>query len=125
MKQNNFAKEKCAKCPGTICCSYFTEALTTPRSKADFQHMLWQISRENIEIYKDEDGWFLLINQPCIHLKPDGACGIYSDRFPVCREYSNDWCEMDEPADKHFELYFKSYAELLNYCKKRFKTWDK
>jgi len=125
MKRKVFATKKCAKCPGTICCSYFTEQLASPRSKTDFEHMLWQISRKNSEIYKDEDGWFLLINQPCEHLAADGSCKIYDKRFLICREYSSDWCEMDEPADKHFELYFTGYAELLAYCEKRFKTWGR
>ncbi len=123
MSQDKFAVQKCAKCPGTICCSYFTEQLETPRSKIDFEHLLWQISHKNVEIYKDEDGWFLLFNTACTHLLEDGACGIYDVRFKVCREYSNDWCEMDEPANRHFELYFRNYHELLKYCKKRFKTW--
>lgn len=121
---DKFSVQKCSRCPGTICCTYFTEHLDTPRSKIDFDHLLWQISHKNIEIYKDEEGWLLLVNEPCSHLLADGACGIYDVRFRVCRTYSDDWCEMDEPANQHFELYFKNYYELLEYCQKRFKTWE-
>jgi hypothetical protein len=42
----------------------------------------------------------------------------------VCRDYKNDWCEFDEPAEKHFSHHFRNYAELLAYCRKRFKRWD-
>ena len=87
--------------------------------------MLWQISHGDIDIYKDEDGWFLLINNRCMHILPGGGCGIYETRPQVCRDYSNDYCEYDEPAEKHFELHFTSYDSLLKYCKKRFKTWGK
>lgn len=115
---------KCSRCLGSTCCTYTTEALGTPRTKADFEHMLWQVSHEHVEIYKDSDGWYLLIRGHCEHLlAPDGACAIYADRPQVCRDYSNDWCEFDEPAEKHFALHFCGYAELLAYCKKRFKRW--
>ena len=62
----------------------------------------------------------------CEHLQlPDGACAIYETRPQVCRDYTNDWCEFDEKAEKGFELYFRNHAELLSYCQKRFKSWGK
>ncbi len=115
---------KCSRCLDSRCCTYTTEALGTPRSKADFEHLLWQVSHDNVEIYKDSDGWYLLIRGNCEHLiAPDGACAIYADRPQVCRDYSNDWCEFDEPAEKHFALHFRNYNELLGYCRRRFKRW--
>jgi len=114
---------KCSFCVGSKCCSYTTEQLSTPRSKHDFDHILWQISHRDIQVYKDEDGWFLLINNACTHLVAGVGCGIYETRPQVCREYSNDYCEYDEAAEKNFELFFPDYASLLKYCKKRFKSW--
>ena len=35
------------------------------------------------------------------------------------------WCELDEPLSKHWELYFPDYEALDEYCRKRFKTWDR
>lgn len=93
------------------------------RAKSDFDHLLWQISHEHVETYRDEDGWFLLIRGSCEHLQSDGSCAIYNDRPQVCRDYDNDWCEYDSPAEAHFMLHFTNYSELLAYCKKRFKTW--
>lgn len=95
------------------------------RSKDDFIHLLWQVSHEHVETYKDEDGWFLLIRGNCEHLLSSGGCGIYDDRPQVCRDYSNDWCELDEPAESHFSYHFTNYNDLLAYCRKRFKTWAK
>jgi Fe-S-cluster containining protein len=115
---------KCSRCTGSICCTYTTEALgVAPRSKSDFQHLLWQISHQGVELYKDESGWYLMFQGRCEHLQPNGGCGIYEDRPDICREYENDWCEFDQPAEEGFELYFRNYAELLTYCKKRFKSW--
>ena len=69
----------------STCCTYMTEALGPLRSKADFDHVLWQISHEHIEVYRDQDGWYLLIRGHCEHLQPGGACGIYEQRLQVCR----------------------------------------
>lgn len=94
------------------------------RSKADFAHLLWQVSHEHVEVYKDTDGWYLLIRGRCEHIGPGGACQIYETRPQICRDYDNDWCEFDESAETHFELHFRNYNELLKYCRQRFKRWD-
>ncbi|KAF0190731.1 MAG: hypothetical protein FD165_2519 [Gammaproteobacteria bacterium] len=116
---------KCGYCTNSKCCTYITETLATPRAKSDFDHLLWQVSHDNVSIYKDEDGWTLLVEGRCTHLQPGGRCGIYETRPEICREHSNDYCEYDAPAEDGFDLYFTTYDELLKYCKKRFKTWGK
>ena len=90
----------------------------------DFDHLLWQMAHKNIQVYKDDDGWFLLILNQCQFLQSDGACGIYETRPQVCRDYKNDYCEFDAPAEDGFELFFDGYDSLLKYCQKRFKKWD-
>ncbi len=115
---------KCGFCPGTKCCTYITQKIPGPRSRDDFDHLLWQLAHENIQAYKDSDGWFLLINNRCTKLGDDGRCRIYDRRPQVCRDYSNDYCEFDAPAEEGFELFFRDYEELLAYCRKRFKRWD-
>ena len=116
---------KCSFCAGAKCCAYITQEIATPRSMRDFDHLLWQTAHHNVQIYKDEDGWYLLVNNTCRHLLSDGRCGIYETRPMICREHSNDYCEADSPAEEGFELFFDGYESLLAYCRKRFKTWDK
>ena len=116
---------KCSFCTQQICCTYTTQEIDTPRSVDDFDHMLWQMAHQGIQYYKDEDGWFLLMNNRCQFLLPEGGCGIYETRPQVCREYSNDFCEYDASAEEGFEYFFKTYQELDTYCRKRFKKWDK
>ena len=117
---------KCRLCRSSKCCTYITEALgVAPRSKADFEHLLWQVSHRGVSAYQDSDGWFLLIEAVCEHLHSDGGCGIYDQRPQICRDYDNDWCEYDQPAEEGFKLYFRTYDELLDYCKRRFKTWGR
>jgi len=118
-------ENKCSFCTGSICCTYITQSIDTPKSKSDFEHLLWQVSHENVEIYKDEDGWTLLFQTRCTHLQLNGDCGIYDRRPDICKEHSNDYCEFDAPSEDGFELYFPDYKSLRKYCKKRFKTWKK
>ena len=118
-------ENKCSFCKQSICCTYITMQLDAPRSMRDFDHLLWQTAHEAVQIYKDEDGWFLLVNNKCRHLQTDGGCGVYETRPIVCREHDNDFCEYDEPAEGGFELFFDGYNSLEKYCKKRFKNWHK
>jgi hypothetical protein len=118
-------ENKCSFCKGSKCCQYVTESIITPRAISDFDHLLWQISHPNIHIYKDEEGWTLVFLSQCQHLLANGRCGIYEKRPMICREHSNDYCEYDTDIEGDSELYFHNYAELDNYCRKRFKTWDR
>ncbi len=116
---------KCDLCTNSKCCTYVTQQIDTPRSKYDFEILLWQVSHPQVGAYKDEDGWFLIFDGvPCSHLQADGRCGIYEDRPTICRSHDNDYCEYDAPAEDGFELYFPDYDTLLAYCKERFKRWS-
>jgi len=115
--------EKCDLCTNSTCCTYVTQQIDTPKSKYDFEILLWQVSHKGVGAYKDEDGWFVMYDAPCTHLEMDGRCGIYDDRPTICRTHENDYCEYDAPAEDGFELYFPDYSTLLAYCEKRFKKW--
>lgn len=117
--------KKCSKCKKSICCNSINQKLPTPKSKEDFDHLLWQISHKGVNVFKDADGWFLLIETNCSHLLDGGVCGIYDNRPWVCREYTNDFCELDESIEEASELFFSTHKKLEKYCRKRFKKWDK
>ena len=118
------AETKCDLCTSSTCCTYVTQQLDVPRSKYDFEILLWQVSHQGVGVYKDDDGWFVMFETRCSHLEQDGRCGIYEDRPTICRTHDNDYCEYDAPAEEGFELYFPDYSTLLNYCQKRFKKWS-
>ena len=115
---------KCGYCSNSKCCQYITQKISAPRSKSDFSFLLWQVSHENITIFKDDDGWNLMVRTRCTHLQPEGQCGIYESRPEICRSYKNDYCEFEGPAEEGYELCFHDYPELLEYCQKRFKRWN-
>lgn len=114
---------KCDLCSNSKCCTYVTQQIDTPRSKYDFEILLWQVSHKDVGAYKDEDGWFVIFESRCQHLLVDGRCNIYEIRPAICRSHSNDYCEYDAPAEDGFDLYFPDYDSLLRYCKKKFKRW--
>lgn len=119
-------ENKCTFCKGATCCTYLTQSIDTPRSMEDFDVLLWQISHRDTQMYKDSDGWFLLVNNPCRHLQPGGRCGIYETRPQICREHSNDGCEFEGPSGhEDFDLFFPDYEALLAYCRNRFKSWER
>jgi Fe-S-cluster containining protein len=117
---------KCSFCTNTTCCTYYTQEIETPRSMEDFDTLLWQLSHEQTQTYKEEGSWYLLVYNRCRHVLKDGRCGIYDKRPQICREHSNDDCEFNTLSDaSDFDLLFESYEQLDVYCRKRFKTWDK
>ncbi|MBQ15418.1 MAG: YkgJ family cysteine cluster protein [Gammaproteobacteria bacterium] len=117
--------KKCSKCKKSICCNSINQKVETPKTKLDFDHLLWQVSHENVNVFKDADGWFLHVYTRCDHLLEGGVCNIYDTRPLVCREYDNDFCERDESIEEASEFFFTTYKQLEKYCRKRFKKWDK
>lgn len=115
---------KCDLCTSSKCCTYVTQQIDTPRSKYDFEVLLWQVSHDGVGAYKDSDGWFVMFEARCQHLLGDGRCNIYAKRPTICRSHSNDYCEYDAPAEDGFDLYFPDYDALLQFCRKRFKRWS-
>ncbi len=122
---NHTPENKCASCKGATCCTYITQQIDTPRTQQDFSNLLWQVSHQGVHAFRDEGIWYLLFEGRCTHLQADGRCGIYETRPQVCRDHSNDYCELDAPREEGFDLHFKGYDELLEYCKKKFKNWGK
>ena len=114
---------KCDLCTNSKCCTYVTQQIDTPRSKYDFEILLWQVSHQGVGAYKDDDGWFVMFEARCQHLLVDGRCNIYADRPTICRTHNNEYCEYDAPAEDGFDLYFPDYDSLLQYCRKKFKRW--
>ena len=106
---------KCERCTRSICCNSINQQVPTPRSKSDFDHLLWQVAHEGINLFETR----------CAHLQTDGFCGIYDKRPAVCRDYSNDFCELDESIPEGSEIFFSTYEQLEQYCRKRFKHWDR
>lgn len=120
------AEEKCSYCTNTTCCTYITQELDTPRSMEEFDTLLWQLSHEGVQLYKEDGSWYLLVNNRCRHIQPSGRCAIYAVRPQICRQHDNSDCEFNSPAgEEDFDLFFADDVALDAWCRKRFKSWDR
>jgi uncharacterized protein len=123
-KKRSEINPKCLRCQDA-CCRYLTVGIPAPRSILDFDNLIWMLHHKRTTVFKDSKGWYLLINNPCSHLKVSGGCAIYEKRPKACREHSAKECEYDGSIEEASILYFNSSRSLEEYCKKRFKRWDK
>jgi Fe-S-cluster containining protein len=89
----------CMTCKGR-CCSYVTVEIDKPTDKVDRDEIRWFLAHENIQVFLEDGDWYVQFYTRCKHLTAEGMCGIYEDRFDVCREHGTDECEMsDGPTD--------------------------
>lgn len=91
----------------------------------DFDVIAWQIAHKGVNIFKDGNGWYLLSTTKCQFIRDDNRCGIYETRPLICRTHDNADCERDVPISEGCDYYFETYEQFNEYCRKRFKTWDK
>jgi len=40
--------KKCSKCTKSICCNSINQKIPAPKTKEDFDHLLWQVSHEKM-----------------------------------------------------------------------------
>jgi len=105
-----FEKTKCGGCTA-LCCSYFALEIDAPDEPADFENMRWYIIHEDVQIFVDDDVWYLQIYRKCTWL--DGnKCGNYENRPQICHEYSDELCDLDGPES---DLTFRNIEELEAY----------
>lgn len=105
------------------CCEYIAIPISRPRTRRDFDELLWFLLHQNVYLFvDDENDWYVQFNTPCTALV-EQRCGVYRQRPRICHEYKVDECTTysDGPAEK---LLFTSPDELLAYVRtKRPKTF--
>jgi Fe-S-cluster containining protein len=109
---------RCAQCLPAKCCRYFSMQVDTPRSRRDYDDLLWMLAHQQVSVYIDDKAWYLMIHTQCRFLDTDtNLCGIYETRPQMCREHSVDDCEWHGGYD--FEEHFRSYEELQTWMGKK------
>ncbi|MDO8669732.1 MAG: YkgJ family cysteine cluster protein [Candidatus Buchananbacteria bacterium] len=111
-------KELCHKCD--LCCKYVAIGIDKPKSKTDYQNIIWQLWHENVNIFVDHDNdWYVEFETPCLALdKKTSLCAVYENRPKICRDYKQVDCVRynNDPAEK---IYFKTPASFEKYLKKK------
>jgi Fe-S-cluster containining protein len=87
----------CTSCG--LCCSYVAIEVDTPKTVKQATMMLWYVYHEGISLYVNEDEWMVQFDSTCIHLQPDYRCGVYETRPHICREFSEQDCEVNTGDD--------------------------
>jgi len=115
MNSDELNKSLCENC--TKCCEHIAIQLDEPEDKGDFQNILWYLLHENIKVYIDDEGdWMVEISNKCKMLGQDGLCKFYEKRPEICRSYDQKDCESCGEGE-YFEHMFTTPDELEAYVK--------
>jgi Fe-S-cluster containining protein len=99
------------------CCTYVSVGINAPNSVGNATDMLWYLYHENVSLYRDGDGeWSVVFETRCRNLKPDLLCAVYEDRPPICRDFDNTTCEVNDPEGG---LEIRTPEELVAYLRER------
>ncbi len=96
-----FADTKCGACIG-LCCRYFALEIDTPDEPSDFENLRWYMLHERVQIFVDDDDWYLQIYSKCTMLGDDHKCMDYENRPQICRDYTDESCDYDGPQGEVF-----------------------
>ena len=91
---------KAASCTSCgLCCSYVAIEVDTPKTVKQATMMLWYVYHEGVSLYVNDDDWMVQFDTTCVHLQPDYRCGVYETRPHICREFSEQDCEVNTGDD--------------------------
>lgn len=100
-----------------LCCTYIAVGIDGPANAKSASEILWHLYHEGISIYRDGDNeWMVQFESRCRHLQDDNKCGIYEQRPHICRDYSEESCEVNSDG---VGTTFYSPAEFLDWLKKK------
>jgi hypothetical protein len=102
----------CDQCPA-LCCQYISVEVDTPvGDDAAADHIRWFLAH-SVSVFFEDNGWYILVSNPCLYLDANNRCSIYENRMNICRNFSNDNCEFLSKWEP--ELLFKSVEEWDRY----------
>jgi Fe-S-cluster containining protein len=99
-----------------LCCSYVAIEVDAPSTVKRATQLLWYLYHGGVSLYENEDEWMVQFEANCRYLQPDHRCGIYHTRPHICREFSEQDCEVNSGDDGHT---FYSAAEFLLHLKQQ------
>jgi Fe-S-cluster containining protein len=84
-----------------LCCSYVAIEVDAPSTVKSATQLLWYLYHDGVSLYVNDDEWMVQFEANCRHLQPDYRCGIYATRPHICREFSEQECEVNSGDDGH------------------------
>ena len=102
-----------------LCCKYIAIAIDGPKNAKAATEILWHLYHDGISVYRDGDKeWMVQFESRCRHLLDDNKCAIYDKRPHICREYSEESCEVNSEGEG---LTFYAPDEFLSFLQKKHK----
>ncbi|MGB0739995.1 MAG: YkgJ family cysteine cluster protein [Planctomycetaceae bacterium] len=103
----------CSYC-NARCCRYFALQIDAPDTRHEFDNIRWYLLHGPFAVFVDDGDWYLLIPGDCKHILPDNRCGIYDIRPQICRDYTTDNCEYDNPGV--YDQFFETPEQIYEYA---------
>jgi hypothetical protein len=96
-----------------MCCRYVSVEIQKPKGRGSIDQARWLVSHRDVWIYVDDkDNWYAQFVTPCEQLDlATQMCGIYEDRFQICRDYKVRDCEATLGSGTEHRL-FRTLQEL-------------
>jgi len=108
----------CLSC--ALCCTYIAVGIDAPKTPKSATEILWHLYHEGVSIYCDGDDadaeWMVQLESRCRHLGDDNKCAIYENRPHICRDYSEQSCEVNATG---VGTTFYAPDEFLAYLQKK------
>lgn len=118
-KKKSRKKIQCDKCSG-LCCKYFALPLDDPEDWDDYDDIRWFLCHENIEVFVEDDDWYINVKNKCKHLADkDSKCDMYDIRPKICRGYKMSDCDYTG-KEYDYELHFTNDRQMEEYMKIKF-----
>lgn len=105
-------EKNCTACG--LCCSYVAIEIDGPATVKQATQLLWYVYHEGVSLYVNDEEWMVQFDTTCVHLQPDYRCGIYDTRPHICREFSEQDCEVNTGDDGKT---FFTAGEFMDYLK--------
>lgn len=103
----------CSYCTGK-CCRYISVPIDRPKTWQDFDSLRWFLTRTSVNIYSEDNSWYVMVLEDCQHLLPDNRCGYYDNRPQVCRDHKTDNCEYED--DYNYSRIFENGDQLREFA---------
>lgn len=107
--------------PGcSLCCRYVAVPIDEPKDQSTVDQARWMVSHRDVWLTVDGTGeWHVQFLTTCEHLDVvTSRCGIYEERFDICRAHDVRSCEgtLGEGSET---MLFRSLAEFDTYLTSR------
>lgn len=98
------------------CCKYFALPIETPETREEFDTLRWYMMHGGgtVNVFVEDDQWYLVVHQECDNLLPDNRCAVYFTRPSICREYDTKDCEYHD--DWLYEKIFETPEQIWEYA---------